>query len=142
MICQGPTAYQGPYPPGPVYGGYPPMGLGTPVMDNKAAMDADFYARAHARQFSQATTATPGNGAASVTPPKDAKGPGGQGEQSYGEWLSKVEGGDGAPAPASAARRPPYAPASAPYVSYPNDPYNYYTINGRHPAAAASYRPY
>ncbi|TMS34383.1 hypothetical protein L596_001992 [Steinernema carpocapsae] len=102
----------------------------------------------HARQFSQATTASQ-NGKGS---PKDvntiAKG---VGETTYQEWYSKVASKD-APGhlqeatyqtTSRAPSRGGYQGAT-PYVTYPNDMSAYYTLNGEHrmnrpPTAAATH---
>uniref|UniRef100_A0A915A5V3 DOMON domain-containing protein n=1 Tax=Parascaris univalens TaxID=6257 RepID=A0A915A5V3_PARUN len=138
------------------FGGYPmqyPMnGYGyqtavAPQQEKKGFENAAFQSN-HLRHFSQATTASQ-NGKGSPNTTQDS--PKGVGETTYQEWYTKVASKPSAqlyqetamPSPPNRQPSSRQSVIASPYVSYPNEPANYYTLNGEHRAAPPGYyRPY
>ncbi len=60
-------------------------------------------------------------------------------------WTETPSSGSGRNARGPPVAGKPYARPQGykgPYVSYPNDPYNYYTMNGQNRVMPGYYRPY
>uniref|UniRef100_A0A0N5AE40 TIL domain-containing protein n=1 Tax=Syphacia muris TaxID=451379 RepID=A0A0N5AE40_9BILA len=141
------TLKYSPYPVPCAMAGYDYEATMVPPIEKKGFENAAFQTTLHARQFSQATTVSQ-NGKNS--PNSTHESPKGVGETTYQEWFTKV-----ASKPASQHHQESTMPSpgrpspsrqsygSSPYVSYPNDPINFYTLNGEHRITPSRYiRPY